>query len=114
MHMRLRLALVAACWAAPLLAADAKPEPKVDVLFDFEDAAGLKDWANLESPDAKAKEPPVRIELSDEHATSGKQSLKLTFAGGEWPTVTTVKVPDDWTAYQTFQADVTASRPCLV
>jgi hypothetical protein len=109
----MHLALLTACLAAPL-AADPKPEPRVDVLFDFEDAAGIKDWSNLELPDAKVKEPPVKIELSPDHATSGKQSLKLTFAGGEWPTVTTTKVPDDWTMYQTFKADVTASRPCLV
>src|SRR6516165_10278758 len=95
-------------------AADPKPAAPDKVIFDFEDAADLKAWSNLELPDAKQKEPPVKIELSTENATSGKHSLKLTFAGGRWPTVTTTQVPGDWLPYQTFEADVTASRPCVV
>src|SRR5262249_29402514 len=47
-------------------------------------------------------------------ATSGKHSLKLTFAGGRFPTVTTTQVADDWLSYPTFRADVTVSRPCVV
>ena len=66
------------------------------LLFDFEDAAGLKAWANLESPDAREPEPRVQIALAAEHATSGQHSLKLTCAGGRWPTVTTTQVLDDW------------------
>jgi hypothetical protein len=84
------------------------------VLFDFEQPGDLKAWSNLESPDGKAKEPPVRIEQSTEHATSGKHSLKLTFAGGSWPTITTTQVLDDWLPYKTLHADVTVSRPCVV
>jgi hypothetical protein len=88
--------------------------PADRVLFDFEDAAELKAWSNLEPPDAKVKEPPVRIEPSTDHATSGKHSLKLTYAGGNWPTITTTPIVDDWLPYQTFEADITASRPCVV
>jgi hypothetical protein len=99
------LALVAGQAAAP-------PAPAEKVLYDFEDAADLDGWANLELPDAK--EPPVKLERVAEHATSGKHSLKLTFAGGRWPTVTTTRVIDDFSPYQTFHADVTVSRPCLV
>src|SRR5437870_5544846 len=84
----------------PLLAA---PEPKALpadlVVFDFEDSAALDAWSNLELPDARAKEPPARIELSTEHATWGKHSLKITFAGGRWPTVTTTAVHADWMPY---------------
>jgi hypothetical protein len=93
---------------------DKKPEPKETLLYDFEDEADLKAWSNLELPDAKLKEPPVKIELSTDHATHGKHSLKLTFAGGKWPTVTTTQVLDDWMPYWTFRADVTASRTCVV
>jgi hypothetical protein len=88
--------------------------PQEKVLFDFERPADLQAWANLELPDAKDKEPPIRLERATEHATSGKHSLKLTFAGGRWPTITTTQVPEDWLPYQTFQADVTVSRPCVV
>ncbi|HMF18594.1 MAG TPA: DNRLRE domain-containing protein [Gemmataceae bacterium] len=91
----------------------AAQEAKVDLLlFDFEDPADLKSWSNLELP--KDKEPPIKLGLSAEHATSGKRSLKLTFAGGHWPTITTTNIQDDWLPYRTFQADVTVSRPCLV
>lgn len=97
--------------AATLGAAD-KPEPVARVLFDFEDPADLKAWANLELPDAK--EPPAKLELSTDHATAGKQSLKITFAGGTWPTLTTTQIPDDWAPYETFHADVTVSKSCLI
>jgi hypothetical protein len=103
------LALVVAGAAPPA----ARPV-KDKVLFDFEGADDLKAWSNLELPDAKQKEPPVKLQLSDEHATSGQRSLKLTFAGGNWPTVTTGQVLDDWLPYQTFKADVTVERPCVV
>ncbi len=98
------------------LASTAAQEPaKEKLIFDFEDAADLKAWSNL-VPDAKEKdkEPAVKIEFVAEKATSGKQSMKLTFAGGIFPTVATEQVAQDWLAYQTFQADVTVSRPCVV
>jgi hypothetical protein len=92
----------------------AAEKPADEVLFDFEDEADLKPWTNLVLPDAKEKEPPAKIELSADHATSGKHSLKITFAGGSWPTITTTQVLDDWLPYHTFHADVTVGRPCLV
>jgi hypothetical protein len=99
--------------AAPAVA---KPRPAVadKRLFDFEEAADLKAWTNLQPADARQKEPPVKIERSTEHATSGRYSLKLTFAGGRWPTITTTQILDNWLPYQTFEADVTVRRPCVV
>ena len=90
------------------------PVPKKTLLFDFERPADLKAWSNLELPDVKQKEPAAKMELSSENATRGKHSLKIIFAGGRWPTITTTEVPEDWMPYWTFQADVTASRHCLV
>jgi hypothetical protein len=99
----------------PLVAAAEPPaSPASKMLYDFEDEADVKAWSNLELPDAKDREPPVRVERVAEHATSGKHSLKLTFAGGRWPTVTTTQVTDDWLSHPTFHADVTASRPCVI
>jgi hypothetical protein len=95
-------------------AADPKAAVPDKVLFDFEDAAELKAFSNLEPPAIKHKEPAAKWELSTENATSGKHSLKITFAGGRFPTITTTQVLDDWTPYQTFLADVTVSRPCVV
>jgi hypothetical protein len=113
--VRFIVLVVAAFMPWPGLATLAAQEKSLErVLFDFETAADVAAWANLELPGAKEKEPPVKIERSAEHATSGRSSLKLTFAGGHWPTVTTTQVLDDWLPYQTFLADVTVSRPCLV
>ena len=95
----------------PCLAA---PKPKEVVLFDFETPADLAAWSNLTLEDARQKEPAAKLELSPESATRGKQSLKITFAGGRWPTVTTTAVPGDWMPFWTFAADVTVSRPCVV
>ena len=93
----------------------AQEQAKEKIIFDFEDAADLKAWANvLPDPKAKKKDPPAKIELVAENATSGKQCLKLTFAGGKCPAVATEQVAQDWLAYQTFQADVTVSRECKV
>lgn len=96
------------------IAAEPKPTVPDKVLFDFEDAAELKAFVNLEPPEIKHKEPAAKWELSTENATSGKHSLKITFAGGRWPTLSSTQVLDDWTPYQTFLADVTVSRPCVV
>ena len=105
--------------AAMFLCSSAGAEDKV--LFDFEDDAAVKDWAPLAIEGMKvpgAKEPAAKLELSTEGATSGKRALKVTFEGGRWPTVTTAAAPvaENWIAlkFQTFKADVTVSRPCLV
>jgi hypothetical protein len=100
--------------ASAVPASETKLAAKEVVLSDFEDPADWKAWSNFELPDAKQKEPAAKIELSTENATRGKHSLKITFAGGGWPTITTTAVPEDWMAYETFYADVTASRDCVV
>jgi hypothetical protein len=105
---------IAAVLTLSVSSEETKPAPKEVLLFDFEDEADLKAWSNLELPDAKHKEPPAKIELSRDNAIRGKQSLKITFAGGDWPTITTTDVPPDWMPYGTFRADVTAGRDCLV
>ena len=103
------------CWlfllAIVLQSGAAQPAKEDLLLFDFEDPADVKVWSNLELP--KDREPPIKLELSAEHATSGKHSLKLTFAGGRWPTITTTNIQGEWLPYKSFQADVTVSRPCL-
>ncbi|MCE9561133.1 MAG: DNRLRE domain-containing protein [Planctomycetes bacterium] len=111
MHKALSLLALFVGSTVWLVGAD-KPADKTQ--FDFETADDIKAWTNLELPNAKIKEPTVKIEFGSENATSGKHSLKLTFAGGQWPTVTTTQVTEDWLTAQTFHADVTASRPCVI
>ena len=50
----------------------AAPEARTDVMFDFESEAELKKF------DLRG----VRAEMSDEHVTSGKRSVKLTYLPG--------------------------------
>jgi hypothetical protein len=114
--MRHASSLATLCLAPALVfgAADPPAPPPDKALFDFENAADVEAWSNLVLPDARSKEPAVKIERSSDHATNGQHALKLTFAGGNWPTVTTTAVPADWSPYQTLHADVTVDRPCVV
>jgi hypothetical protein len=91
----------------------AADKPVETVVYDFEDPAGMKTWSQSLPPGAN-KEPPVKVEQSVDHATAGKHSLKLTFSGGQWPTVATEEMSQDWLAYKTFKADVIAPRSCVV
>lgn len=107
-----RIILIIICSFSALQLNAGDPPAKEMLLFDFEDPADLKAWSNVVG--AKDKEPPIKLELSNEHATWGKHSLKLTFAGGNWPTIATTNIQGEWLPFKTFQADVTVSRPCLV
>lgn len=90
------------------------PEETV-VMFDFEGPADAANWSDVQLSDSKAQEPPVKIELASDNATSGKQALKLTFAAGHFPAVGTDKIPStDWSRFKSFRADVTASAPGLL
>ncbi len=130
--------------AGMLLLCGRPAQAEEKVLYDFEDEGELKSWtptnlAELREAARKAlferlarekgaaaphyqppnplpaPEPAIKLELSPDHATSGKHSLKLTYAGGKLPTVGTGAISiTDWSAYKTFRADVTAPRPCVV
>ena len=93
-----------------LLSVAASPDDGDHLLFDFEKEGEAAAWSNLEL----AKEPKVQIATSDQNATSGRKSLKLTFSGGRWPTVKTSSVPEDWTPWKTLAVDVHVGRDCLV
>ena len=114
------------------------------VLFDFEDADSVNAWSNVDvyalretaakaAYDAAAKaaadpakvapykplvqppkEPTVKIAWTTEGATRGKHAMKLTFAGGRYPTVGLKLPAEDWLRYNAFHADVTAERECMV
>ena len=96
------------------------PEETI-VMFDFEGPGDAANWSNVQLSDSKAQEPPVKIELASDNATSGKQALKLTFAGagvgagGHFPAVGTDKIPTaDWSRFKSFRADVTSSGPGIL
>src|SRR5262249_27153275 len=83
------------------------------ILFDFEKEDDLKAWTNLEAAGAEGKER-ARFERSTDMVTSGQHSLKTTFTGGPWPTLTTTSVPAHWNDWRTLRADVAVSRPCVI
>ncbi len=101
-----------------LVLAGFRPGPEERMLFDFEKAEEATCWSMLGlPPDADKRlrvEPPVKVELSTENVSSGKQSLKLTFSGGRWPTVTTALPNEDWMPFHRLKADLWVTRPCLV
>ena len=84
------------------------------VLFDFEDEAEVKGWQQTQLPKAKTPEPEVQLALATQHFTSGQHALKLTYAGGTFPTIASKRVPEDLTPYGTLKADVTVGRPMVI
>jgi hypothetical protein len=86
------------------------------MLFDFEDADDAGRWTPLKLPEVKQDQPEPGAELSSDHATSGKHSLKITFRGGLWPAVSCdqIAAAGDWKEFQTLRADVTVDRPCII
>jgi len=70
----------------------------------LEKATEAGSWNPLES----SKEPKAKVERTSDGA------LRITFAGGRWPTVATSAIPDDWTPWKSFAAEVTVGRDCLV
>jgi hypothetical protein len=71
------------------------------VLFDFENDADVAAWQVEDVLKDK-----VKLEASDEHATSGKRSLKMTLQPHEWPGMSTTKLPKDWSGQADLAFDV--------
>jgi hypothetical protein len=83
------------------------------LLFDFK-SSDLPTWEPVRlaalKPDAPT--PAPKIELSAPNDSTGKSSLKITFAGGQWPTVGTTVIPikGAWKEFQTLEADLTVDK----
>jgi hypothetical protein len=60
-------------------------------------------WAALEA----AKEPKAKVERLPD-------GIRISFAGGRWPTVATSAVPEDWSPWKSLAAEVRVDRDCLV
>ena len=86
------------------------------LLFDFEEEADPARWTMRTLPEVAAPEPAAAVTLSREHVTSGKRSLKITYAGGRWPALATANlpIPGSWKEYQSLKADITVNRACVV
>ena len=90
-------------------------EEKTFTLFDFETPGDIAKWEPIELVDKKEKDPAVKLELSNQNVSSGRNSLKLIFPGGKLPGIMTRNLPDtDYFSYKTFKADVAVSRTCVL
>jgi hypothetical protein len=102
-----------ACFSVLLVASAARAADAPRMLFDFE-TPDISAWKNIPTPNAadtdkkKREEPPAKIEHE-------KGQLKITFDGGEWPTIGAAPPAEiPWQEFRSFHAQVTAPRACVV
>jgi hypothetical protein len=82
------------------------------VLFLFEKQGVVNDWTSLDDPLAKVKEPGTTIGWGQ---VEGKGVMKVTFEGGEWPTVVTEKLPRvEWEKFNAMKVEVRVPRACVL
>src|SRR5262249_50313667 len=110
------------CLAHAILPQGETAEAPDKVLFNFEDASAVKDWAPSKLPELEKEPPAPRVEIVPAPPATDKTDakpagncLKITFNGGDWPTIGTAKipVPGNWKPFQTLKADVTVDRPSV-
>lgn len=95
------------------------PPEKDRVLFDFADRAAVADWKPRRLPEVEKEQPIPRVEIVPEtksnNAGPAGNCLKITFEGGDWPTVGTTKiaVAGNWKEFQTLKAVLTVDRPSV-
>jgi hypothetical protein len=108
MSIHARLVLFA-CGIVLSTGADARAQDQV--LFNFKDPNSVKDWAVVALPEPKQKQPSPTFEIVDGPKDAGN-NLAITFAGGDWPTIGTTKIPvaATWKQFQTIKAEFTVDR----
>jgi uncharacterized protein len=76
---------------------DSKVREKSNLLFDFESQADLEklNW-----------ECHKWFELSIDHKTSGKYSLKVSLPPGQYPGISFKEIPSDWSRYAYLKMDI--------
>ena len=84
------------------------------MMGDFEDEKELSNWKPGFN-DASSKETPPELSISKENATSGSNSLKLTFSDGLLPMISTSVIPnpESFYAYKGFCFDLTVPRDTM-
>lgn len=76
-----------------------------EALLDLEDDAQLKGLTKECGPHGKPDD--IRLERSQENATSGRHSLKLSLPqGGDWWGIHSLECRPDWSGYGSLVADV--------
>jgi hypothetical protein len=108
--------MVLALFGLPCLASRGHAADDRDqVLFDFADEAAVKDWTPQRMSELKTEQPAPKVELATTKEDPAHKCLKITFDGGDWPTVGTTKipVPGNWKQFQTLKAELTVDRPSI-
>jgi hypothetical protein len=113
--------ILTVCWMShAFLRKSVAADDKDQVLFSFTDEAAAKDWTPMKLPEVEKEQPAAKVEIvpapkaKDDAGPAGK-CLKITFDGGDWPTVGTTKIPvqGNWKQFQTLKADLTVDRPSV-
>jgi hypothetical protein len=114
------LGLILAVLGLSVLPGGKAADDKDQVLFNFADDAAVKDWTPVKLPEVEKEQPAPRVEIvaapkaKGEDRPAGK-CLKLTFDGGDWPTVGTTRIPvqGNWKSFQTLNAELTVDRQSI-
>lgn len=103
--------MLTVCLLRESLAADDKDQ----VLYSFADEATVKDWAPHKLPEVEKEAPAPKVEIVPAPKGPGGKCLKISFNGGDWPTVGTTKIPiqGNWKPFQTLKAELTVDRPSV-
>jgi hypothetical protein len=98
------------------LAADDKDQ----MLFGFTDEAAAKEWTPVKLPEVEKEQPVAKVEIvpapkAKDTANPAGKCLKITFDGGDWPTIGTAKIPvqGNWKQFQALKVDLTVDRPSV-
>src|SRR5262249_3473316 len=113
--------ILTGCWLSNAIqSASMAADDKDQALFSFADEATAKDWTAVKLPEIEKEQPAPKVEIvpspqpKNDARPAGK-SLKITFDGGNWPTVGTTKIPvsGNWKQFQTLKAEFTVDRPSV-
>jgi hypothetical protein len=95
-------------------------DDKDRVLFNFEGESAAKDWVPVKLPEVEKEQPVPTVEIVPDPKAKANEGqagkcLRIIFAGGEWPTVGTTKIPvqGNWKSFQTLKAELTVDRPSV-
>jgi hypothetical protein len=113
--------ILTVCWMSDaLLRESIAADDKDQALFSFTDEAAAKDWTPVKLPEVEKEQPAAKVEIAPapkakEDAGPAGKCLKITFDGGDWPTVGTTKIPvqGNWKQFQTLKAELTVERPSV-
>ena len=109
--MKVFLLLFCLSCCASMVAEPVSPAEK-KVLFDFTDAGQARAWSMWQAPKparGRAPKPEPEATLSHENG-----ALKITYAGGLFPTIVTNRVIEDFSPYATVKVDLTLPRRMVV